>query len=405
MHLAPIAFAICAAAVPTPEPTACTRTVSPADSPPLRDHRVVGRDERFRHRCRLDERESLGHGGDRARVDHDGLSVRAAASKTEDAIAERKIGDAFAEGADDTRILKTRDVGRGVGWRGIEAERLNEISAVDRGRTHLNANLALAWNRESNVADFEAFESRWTGNDDGAHAAKGTSTCNARAIVRCASVMPRVVRPVVRSFAARFPREAAAWANMGGHSVYWESKTVARLLVPEPKNDQTDLHFWAILDLGKNHYQIIAGGAFDGLASIIVPKAQHWVVKRRAERDSILGGPTRQVNFDCMACGSCCRANEVVLEPEDHERFERTRPELSRRPYAKRRADGKVVLVLLRNRDCKHLAEDNRCNIYELRPNACRAFPVGSESCMYAREEEMDLYDGLPPGSFGFASG
>jgi Fe-S-cluster containining protein len=184
---------------------------------------------------------------------------------------------------------------------------------------------------------------------------------------------------------------------MGGHSVYWETMARARVLVPKPKNDQTDLHFWAILDLGKSHYQIVAGGMFDGLASIIVPKAQHWVVKRRAERDSILPGPTRRVNFDCMACASCCRANEVVLEPEDHARFERTRPELARRPFAKRRADGKVVLVLLRNKNCKHLADDNRCNIYELRPNACRSFPVGSESCMYAREEELGLHDGLPP--------
>ena len=208
--------------------------------------------------------------------------------------------------------------------------------------------------------------------------------------------MTRVVRPVVRSFGAQFAREAAAWALGGGHSVYWESKTRARLFVPKPDGSQTDLGLWAILDLGRSRYQVLSGGAFDGLASVVVPRSSHWIVKRRAERDSVIAGPTRKLSLDCGTCGSCCRSNEVVLERADLERL-RERPELIRRPFAKRRADGKIVLVLLRSNDCKHLGNDNRCGIYELRPNACRSFPIGSECCLYAREDEMGLYDGLPP--------
>ncbi len=208
--------------------------------------------------------------------------------------------------------------------------------------------------------------------------------------------MARVMRPVVRSFAARFAREAAAWVHQGGHAIYWASKTRAQLIVPRPAGTPTDLHFWSMLDLGKNRYQIVSRGSFRGFASVLVPHTSHWIVKRRAERDSVLPGPTRRVDFDCLTCGSCCRANEVVLEPDDLVRL-RARPELVKRPFAKRRADGKVVLVLLRNKDCKHLGHDNRCGIYELRPNACRSFPVGSECCLFAREDEMGLYDGLAP--------
>jgi hypothetical protein len=89
----------------------------------------------------------------------------------------------------------------------------------------------------------------------------------------------------------------------------------------------------------------------------------------------------------------------VILEDEDLERFAKAgRSELARRPYA-RKEDGRVVLTLRRDRDCKHLAADNKCGIYEIRPNACSTFPMGSECCLFAREEELGLVDGVPSAS------
>ena len=35
--------------------------------------------------------------------------------------------------------------------------------------------------------------------------------------------------------------------------------------------------------------------------------------------------------------------------------------------------------------DCGHLTEDNRCDIYETRPRACREYEVGSTACLDAR--------------------
>lgn len=185
----------------------------------------------------------------------------------------------------------------------------------------------------------------------------------------------------------------------GGHAVVWESEQRARLVLPPPDDDDPmDLAQWSLLDLGKNRYQLVASGVFRGLATALVPRDCLAIVRRRAERDSIHPAATRAVDFDCLECGSCCRDNEVQLFDVDIQRFrEGGHPELAKPPFAKRK-DGKTVLVLARSKDCKHLARDNKCGIYGVRPDACRHFPVGSECCLFSREEELGISDGLPRG-------
>jgi Fe-S-cluster containining protein len=210
--------------------------------------------------------------------------------------------------------------------------------------------------------------------------------------------MQSVERPVVRSFKARFVREAARHVRSGGHAILWETATRARLVFRQPKpRAESDLGEWAMLDLGRSRFTIVGEGPLRGLASCLVPREHFGIVERWAERDSVWPGPTRQVRFDCFACGACCRSNEVVLQRDDIARFRRAkRDDLYARPFARRRSDGKIVLTLLQSKDCRHLQADNRCDIYELRPNACSTFPVASECCMFAREEELGVTDGLP---------
>jgi Fe-S-cluster containining protein len=120
-------------------------------------------------------------------------------------------------------------------------------------------------------------------------------------------------------------------------------------------------------------------------------------VKRRADRDAIHPGTTRTVSFDCRTCAACCRDNEVILEDADLERLrDAGRMDLVKYPLARKR-NGKLVLTLLRSKDCRHLGAKNVCRIYDVRPNACRDFPMGSECCLYAREEELSEYDGVAP--------
>ena len=204
-----------------------------------------------------------------------------------------------------------------------------------------------------------------------------------------------VERPVVRSFKAAFAREAASWVRRGGHAIVWLSPRKARLVFARPKEgDEEDLGYWSALDLGKSEYTVATSGALAGLACISVPHDCYRIVRERIVRDSIYADPRRKLDLDCLACGACCKDNRVQLGTQDIERFERAgRGELAKPPYAKRE-DGTVILVLRRDKRCKHLGDDNCCGIYVLRPDACSQFPVGSECCLSAREEELGIVDG-----------
>jgi len=208
--------------------------------------------------------------------------------------------------------------------------------------------------------------------------------------------MMTVVRPVVRSFRSTYMKEARAWVKAGGHAVVWESDKRAMLVFPVPKKgDEEDLGMWSVLDLGKQRWDTPTSGPYAGLACSLFPRATLWIAKRRAERDSKWRNPTRRIKLDCLTCAACCRDNEVILEKKDVTRFrEAKRMDLVRRPLAAWR-DGKFVLTLLANGSCRHLKSDNACAIYEIRPDACSQFPAGSECCLFAREEELNVYDGV----------
>jgi Fe-S-cluster containining protein len=208
-----------------------------------------------------------------------------------------------------------------------------------------------------------------------------------------------VYRPIVRSFTSRFVKEAAAHVRAGGHAVVWEKKDRAVLVFGKPEEgDEDDFGLWSVYDMGKWRWKLATSGPLKGLATTLVPRNCNWIVRRRAERDSIHPGPTRKIAFDCTKCAACCHDNEVVLLPDDIKRFkDGGRPELAKAPYAKRHKDGRIILTLLESKRCRHLKRSNRCGIYEIRPNSCSEFPMGSECCLFAREDVLGIHDGLPP--------
>lgn len=214
--------------------------------------------------------------------------------------------------------------------------------------------------------------------------------------------MPQVAavyRPIVRSFKLKYAKEAAAYARSGGHAIFWENEKRAVLLFPKPKDDdEADFGLWSLYDMGKFRWEEHRSGAFKGLASARIARDCLWIVKRRVERDSIHPGPTRKVSWDCQDCAACCRDNEVLLQPDDIERLKSGGlAHITKAPYARRLKDGRIMLTLLDNKRCRHLARDNRCKIYEHRPYSCSEFPMGSECCIFAREDVLNLHDGVPP--------
>jgi len=211
--------------------------------------------------------------------------------------------------------------------------------------------------------------------------------------------MTATYRPIVRSFKRKFVKEAAAHVRAGGHAIVWENDARALLLfqTPEEGNDD-DYGAWAVYDMGKYKWHTHVRGTFKGLATTLIPRDCLWIAKRRTERDSIHPGTTRKMDLDCTDCAACCRDNEVILQPEDIKRFKDAgRGELAKSPFAKRDGDGKLVLTLLPNKRCHHLKRDNKCGIYSIRPHSCSEFPMGSECCMFARQDVLGLSDGVPP--------
>ena len=178
----------------------------------------------------------------------------------------------------------------------------------------------------------------------------------------------------------------------------WEHRTRARLLLPRPdEEDPKDLAYHAILDLGKQRYEVSKRGVTKGLAITLVPPECNAMVRDRIERDKAHRGATRKVAFDCVSCAACCYSNRVVLDEGDVARFRRAgRAQFAERPYV-RHSQGQIVLRLAPDKACLHLKADSRCGIYAMRPDMCRTFPVGSECCLSARAEEYDLYDGARP--------
>jgi hypothetical protein len=204
-----------------------------------------------------------------------------------------------------------------------------------------------------------------------------------------------VTRPVVRSFRPPHFAEAATWVHGGGHALVWLSPRKARLIFSKPREgEELDLGRWSALDLGISEHVVATHGTFAGLAYVRVPHDCYSIVRERVLRDSVHPDPTRAIELDCLACAACCKENCVELDDADVARFESAgRGDLARPPYA-RRDNGTIVLVLRRDRRCKHLADDNRCDIYAIRPDACSTFPPGSECCLSAREEELGMVDG-----------
>lgn len=205
-----------------------------------------------------------------------------------------------------------------------------------------------------------------------------------------------VERPVVRSFTHRFLRNAIAWARAGGHSVVWGPASRALLVLPKPdRADVDDLARWSLMDLDLHRWTEPKRGPMRGLATRRLPVELHEIVRNRALRDAVHRGPTRKVRLDCLACGACCRNNEVILEAEDGPRLAAAGlSQVTKKPFARRDRDGRVVLRLAKDGRCMHLGKDNACAIYAARPNACREFPAGSECCLWARFEELEVVDG-----------
>jgi Fe-S-cluster containining protein len=186
-------------------------------------------------------------------------------------------------------------------------------------------------------------------------------------------------QPIWRRFRAGDAEAAHRHASKGGIAV-WSCDDHPGLLLPRTRGGElAELAHWALLALGVERWVDARPGI---AAARLGPEAEDTVAGFCA-RDQDREGHVERVELDCLACGACCRQSRVVVQPADRTAFRRAgRSELE----ASLKTDkGESVLRRAPSGACIHFGAGNRCMIYELRPHNCRAFPVASEPCLFAR--------------------
>lgn len=91
---------------------------------------------------------------------------------------------------------------------------------------------------------------------------------------------------------------------------------------------------------------------------------------------------------DCLTCANCCKTTSPIIEQEDMDLLSLglgiSRAELIR-DYLSMDEDGDFVF---NSTPCPMLEADNRCKVYENRPEACRDYPHTRRKSMH---KVMDL--------------
>ncbi|HEU4411753.1 MAG TPA: YkgJ family cysteine cluster protein [Polyangiaceae bacterium] len=188
---------------------------------------------------------------------------------------------------------------------------------------------------------------------------------------------------------------AARYARRGGGALVVGERGGSKAVLFRPGADGEPglLVAWALKDLHAERFRAVGGrGPAAGLALAPIPANRRWVAATWLARDRAHAGPTRTLAIDCMTCAACCHDNAVLLEPDDLLRWKRARRlDLAAEGYVERRGR-RQFLRLADSGACQHL-RDKLCGIYPLRPFNCRAFPAGTEPCLFARFDRFGTAD------------
>jgi len=92
--------------------------------------------------------------------------------------------------------------------------------------------------------------------------------------------------------------------------------------------------------------------------------------------------------LDCLDCANCCKTTSPIFISSDIERLAKSfniKPGAFIDKYLKIDEDGDYVL---KSSPCPFLMSDNKCQVYEDRPRACREYPHTNRKKMF---QIMDL--------------
>jgi len=84
----------------------------------------------------------------------------------------------------------------------------------------------------------------------------------------------------------------------------------------------------------------------------------------------------RLPGFSCIMCGECCRDRVIPLYEEDLKRLSDLKDFYEPTTELERYFTGALYKMKLReDGSCFFLDPDNKCRIYDRRPNTCRRYP------------------------------
>lgn len=90
---------------------------------------------------------------------------------------------------------------------------------------------------------------------------------------------------------------------------------------------------------------------------------------------------------DCLACANCCKTTPAIVERSDVKRIAKhlgLTPKGFIRKYLLEDINGGLVIQRV---PCTFLNADNTCQIYEVRPNACREYPHTNQFGFHRRSK------------------
>lgn len=86
---------------------------------------------------------------------------------------------------------------------------------------------------------------------------------------------------------------------------------------------------------------------------------------------------------DCLTCANCCKTTSPIFLPTDISRVAKRlgiRPADFHDKYLRTDEDGDFVLT---QAPCPFLLDDNTCEVYDVRPKACREYPHTNRKRMH----------------------
>lgn len=206
-----------------------------------------------------------------------------------------------------------------------------------------------------------------------------------------------VVRPLWRRFSPRFIERAFDHVAAGGLAAVVHSETrIEAYFGVDQSSELAYFARWALASIEHSGVTARTEGGEARLRKAVLDGEQALSVLDWCDRDSVHPGSTRTMTLDCVACTACCQHADVIIEPGDLERLRAYgRAELADATRYRRDPQGRLHLRFDGPR-CGHLEASGACAIYEARFEACRQFPPGSEPCLAAREDTLDIRDDSP---------